>query len=127
MIAVRIILACSLIAACSDSGGTPDAKQPDAPGASSVVTVTCPASPAATVTTSESDITKYMPSATTINQGQIVNFTMSISHDVTPAATGGDPNLRVAKGQEKCFMFTQTGTYRFFCTPHGFAGMVIVN
>jgi len=72
-------------------------------------------------------MTKYMPSAVAINQGQVVKFTMSASHDVTPAATSSDPNLRVAKGQEKCFMFTQSGTYKFFCTPHGFAGMVTVN
>jgi plastocyanin len=130
MLAVRICLACSVLVACSsDGGGTPDAKQIDAPANSFVVAVTCPATPALTVSGVQGQDTKYSyaPMSGTITQGQIVKFTMSVDHDVNPAAMGGDPNLKVGKGMEKCFMFTQTGTYKFFCNPHGFAGMVVVN
>lgn len=129
MLAVRISLACSVLVACSsDGGGTPDAKQIDAPANSFVVAVTCPATPALTVTTTNLELKyTYAPAAGTITQGQVVKFTMSTEHDVTPSAMSSDPNLKVGKGMEQCLMFTQTGTYKFYCTPHGFAGMVVVN
>jgi plastocyanin len=130
MSAVRLSLfACLVLAACGDDGGgAPDAKQADAAGAT-VVMVTCPATPAATVVTTDASFV-YNPAATTINQGQVVKFTMSATHNVAPFNGAGamtDPGLTVNFNQEKCLMFTKTGTFKFLCTPHGFTGTVTVN
>jgi len=116
------------IVSCGDDGGEnapPDAAQPDGTAAS-VVMVTCPATPAATVTTSDVSFV-YTPADTVITQGQVVKFTMSGTHNVAPTPGMSDPGLAVGFGEEKCLMFTQTGTFKFFCTPHGFGGMVTVN
>src|SRR5687767_8093503 len=117
-----------LVATCNDDGGgSPDARPADAASNATVVAVTCPATPAATIVAMNESDGRYTPNMAAINQGQVIKFTMSIHHDVTPALTMSDPGLVVAKGQEKCLMFTSTGTFRFYCSPHGFAGMVTVN
>lgn len=89
-----------------------------------VVAVTC-AGTLPTVTTSNGT-TAYMPSTTTISQGDVVKFVMSSKHDVTPDATGSDPGLVVAKGQTKCLKFTATGTFGFHCSAHATMGSIVV-
>lgn len=122
-----LVSALFVSAACGsdDPGTTPDARAIDGTP-SSIVSVTCPATPAASFTT-VMGMDGYKPEAeVTISQGQIVQFTMARDHDVTPQS-GAPSNLAVAKGETKCFMFTAAGTFRFGCSPHGFGGAVIVN
>jgi plastocyanin len=119
------------LGACGGSGGGDDDGGDDAPGvdapAATVVEVSpCPATPDKEVLT---DATfKYQPQMTTITQGQVVKFTMDPSHDVAPSRNmPTDPGLRVGFGATKCLRFTATGTFNFFCTPHGFTGSITVN
>jgi plastocyanin len=128
----RLALAALVLFGCSgDDGGDNNpmadaAVQPDASMAK-VVTVDCPASPAATVTTS--NLTDaYHPMMTTISVNAIVKFEMSSSHDVAPnpIAANTDSGLRVGFGQTRCLQFKEAGTYGFMCTPHGFVGTVTV-
>jgi plastocyanin len=124
----RLSLALMLtLAACSDSGSnTPDApKQIDA-AAATVMAVTCPASPAAMVTASDGDNTKFMPSSVTISVNGIVEFIMPHTHNVAPNTTMSDPGLVVDYNTTKCLMFTNTGTFGFHCVPHGFSGTITV-
>src|SRR5689334_1783816 len=117
---------CLAMAACggSDGGNPADAKQADAAPAT-VLGVTCPATPAATVTTDNATFS-YAPASVTITQGQVVKFTMSSFHNVAPAAAMSDAGLSVGFGMEKCLMFTKAGTFKFKCDPHAFVGTVVV-
>jgi plastocyanin len=128
----RLALAVLLLAACGgdDGGGmvTPDAANlVDAAPTAKVTAVTCPATVAATVMSTNASFS-YMPMATTIPVNGIVKFVMSTEHDVAPnpIAAMTDPGLVVGFGQTKCLQFTQAGTYGFLCTPHGFVGTVTV-
>lgn len=124
----RLAAVALVVAACGDDGGmpvAPDARMIDA-STHTVQTVTCPASPAAMVMTTNA-VDAYMPNAVTISVNQIVRFQMSGDHDVTPNPLGTtDPGLVVDGGQTKCLQFTQAGTFGFFCTPHGFTGTITV-
>jgi plastocyanin len=123
---VSSVFAIAAIAACSNSNsGTPDAKKAvDAPPPT-VMTVTCPATPDATVTTGVADA--YVQPATTITQGQVVKFVMNAAHNVAPNTTMSDSGLNVGFGATACLMFTHTGTFGFHCSAHGFMGTVTVN
>ena len=117
-------LAALVLGACgSDSAKTPDAPESDARPAT-VMTVTCPSSPAATVITSDM-ADAYSPMMTMITQGQVVEFMTSTTHNVVPDA-GGDPGLVVDFHTTGCLMFTQTGTFGFHCEIHLFRGSVMV-
>jgi plastocyanin len=102
-----------------------DAHLIDAPQAT-VVAVTCPTTPDATVTTSGF---AYMAAQTTISVNQIIKFTMppGTNHDVSPDATGSDPGLHVDFNAIACLQFTHTGTFGFHCSIHGFTGSITVN
>ncbi|MDB4954512.1 MAG: hypothetical protein JWO36_2081 [Myxococcales bacterium] len=125
------LVALVLLGACGSSNNT----TADAPRAidgppPTIVEVTCPATPAATVTTSDAAFA-YTPAMTTITQGQVVKFTMSGSHNVVPGhaaadSTKTDSGMNVGFGAMKCLMFTQTGTYGFHCLPHQFNGTITV-
>ena len=122
-----------LLAACGDDGGTtlPDAAANiDAPGSSAtVMEVSCTGiTPAATVMTTDASFS-FMPMATTISVGQVVQFTTSPSHDVAPnpSAAKTDPGLKVGFNKTACLKFTAAGTFGFFCQPHGFVGTITVN
>ncbi len=131
MAAMKLLpLLCLLLGACGDDGGngTPDAPVGvDAPTAS-VMKVTCPAQVAATVTTTDASFS-YSPMATTITVGSVVKFNTSASHNVkpNPVANKTDPGLDVGFNEMACLKFTATGTFGFFCSPHGFAGTITVN
>lgn len=120
------------LAACGDDGGTPTPGTPDGSTGNDVQTsskieeVTCPGTPAATITNpaSPSDY-RYVPNAVTISVGEVVKFELTNSHDVAPN-TGAPTELRVGFGGTKCFMFKEAGTYPFYCTPHGFTGTITV-
>ena len=127
----RLAMCMVIVAAC---GGSDDksidaaAAQQDGPAAATVQTVTCPATPDATVMTSGF---AFAPMSTTITQGQIVQFVMPSLHDVVPGhhvpdATIADPGLSVGFSETKCLMFTQSGMYGFHCGPHQFDGTVVV-
>ncbi len=122
------LLSLSFAAACGGDDGeeTPVDASIDGATAAGAVMVTCPASPAATVVTTDAS-NAYMPMATTITQGQVVKFTMSSSHNVATLNAASDPALLVGFGQERCFMFTKAGTFSFKCSPNGFTGSVTVN
>jgi plastocyanin len=99
----------------------------DAPPAT-VMTVTCPATPDAMVTSSNSNDSSYTPKTTTINVGQVVQFVMSSSHNVAPSPAGmTDTGLMVGFGGTACLMFTKAGTFDFYCTTHSFTGTVVVH
>jgi len=121
----------ALLAACGgDDGGmqTPDAKMVDAAAANKVVEVTCPATPDATVITTDAS-NSYMPMTTTIPLNGVVKFTTSLAHNVVPnpLAALTDQGLNVGFNQTKCLKFTATGTFGFKCAPHGFVGTTTVN
>src|SRR5690242_5440152 len=113
---LRLTLAFALVAC----GGGSSAK--DAPMNATIQTVSCTGiTPAATVTTNALG-TAYMNPATTISQGQVVEFMMPAAHNVTSATSG----LAVDFGQTKCLMFTAPGTYSFKCSVHLFTGTITV-
>ena len=118
-------LALSFVACGDDGGSTPPVDSPTGGGA--VQAVTCPATPDATVTTTDGSFV-YSPMNTTISVNQVVRFMMSSTHDVKPNSTAGntDAALDVGLGQTKCFKFTLANTYNFRCSPHGFVGSVVV-
>jgi plastocyanin len=121
-----------LLAACGDGGPAPiDAPSSiDAPGnTATVMEVSCTGiTPAAMVVTTDASFS-YMPMATTITKDQVVRFTTSTSHNVAPnpSAAKTDPGLAVGFNKTACLKFTATGTFGFFCMPHGFVGTVTVN
>lgn len=125
----RLILAALFLAACGgdDGGGmvTADAANTvDAVAANKVVSVTCPATPDATVGISTGG-TAYAPMATTVPVNAIVKFVMTATHDAKPnTLTTTDPGLSVGFGETKCLKFTAAGTYGFFCSAHSFVGTV---
>lgn len=123
---VFLALALGTIACGSSNNTQADAKVfKDAPGGATVMSVTCPATPAATITTSNTAFV-YSPNAATITQGQVVKFVMSSTHNVVPNASSSDSGLNVDFGATTCLMFTHTGTFGFHCAPHGFMGTVTV-
>ena len=115
------------LAACSDSSSTPDAASQSDAAAATVTTVTCPATPAATVTATDGIDTTFSPKMTSITVGQVVKFTMPSTHNVVPNPPSmTDPGLMVNFNETKCLMFTKAGTFSFKCGPHSFAGTVTV-
>jgi plastocyanin len=129
----RVFVAMMLVTACGgkDDGG--DGSGVDAPAgvdaavATVVVVDPCPATPDAEVTTDDATFA-YMPKDTTIAQGQVVRFVTSSTHDVNPATNKpSDPGLKVGFNKMTCLRFTATGTFNFFCGPHGFSGSITVN
>jgi plastocyanin len=127
---IRSSLALSFLAlaACGDDGGgtSVDASPGVDASAATVMTVTCPATPADTITTQSSSFDK--PNVT-ITRGAIVKFVSTATHPIGPFPGGQttDPGLVVAEGQTKCLMFTATGTFKFICTIHSYAGTITVN
>lgn len=127
----RWMLAALVLAACGgdDGGGSTmaDARPADTGGSvNKVQTVTCPANPDATVTSTDATF-KYMPMTQTVAKNAIVKFVMPSTHDVAPNTVGtSDPGLVVGFGETKCLKFTETGTFGFFCTAHSFAGSITV-
>ncbi len=92
--------------------------------AATVQMVTCPATPAGTITTSDA-VDGYMPTSVTINAGQVVKFTTSASHDVSPDSSS-PAALHIPFNMTACLMFTQSGTFGFHCSVHAFQGSVVV-
>ena len=130
---VRLLLASSLLVlatACGDDGGsgTADAATtPDSSAGGGVMMVTCPASPAVTITTQAAAFD--MPTAT-ITAGSIVRLVSTPGHPIGPFPGGGtmtDPALTVSEGQSRCFQFANPGTFKFICTAHQYAGTLTVN
>ncbi|HWU88802.1 MAG TPA: hypothetical protein VN253_16160 [Kofleriaceae bacterium] len=126
---VRSLLSVCLLAsaACGGGdGGTPDAsKQPDA-AAPTVMMVTCPATPAKTITTMG---TAFDMPTSTITQGQIVKFVSTPTHPIGPFPGGQmtDPGIVVPENQTRCLQFTAKGTFKFICTQHMYLGTITVN
>ena len=107
----------------SSSSSTPDAP----PAVATVMMVACPATPDATIMSSDSNFSSYTPGSVSISVGQIVKFTMSPSHNVAPSQTAStDSGLNVGFGATACLKFTKAGTFGFFCTVHLFTGTVTV-
>lgn len=117
-----------LLAACGgDDGSTP---QSDAPtmNTNKVQTVTCPTTADAMVMTTAT-VDAYMPATQTVPKNAVVKFVMASVHDVGPNTIGGktsDPGLVVGFGATKCLKFTESGEFNFFCSAHGFAGVITV-
>lgn len=110
----------------ADSGTTPTGPDGGTGGTTGrVMPVACPGAPAAFVSTSEG-VNAYQPTAVFVSKGQVVKFSMSISHDVEPLPPNTDGNLRVGPGQTQCLQFLDTGTFDFTCV-HGHTGTVTVN
>ena len=117
-----------MLAACGGDDG-PTNTMTDAMGSGTtnkVVEVTCPATADGAVTVNASG-DAYVPKTQTVPLNAVVKFTMTGGHDATPnTLTTTDPGLKVGLGQTKCLKFTATGTFGFFCSPHGFNGTVTV-
>src|ERR1700690_366627 len=93
---------------------------------STLVVVDCGSvTPTATIMTNDATMS-YAGSPATINMGQVVKFTTSANHNVTPNTSASDPKLSVDFATTKCMMFTSTGTFGFHCSVHGFTGSVTV-
>lgn len=122
-------LACLILAACggSSSPANPDAApMADAPPASVFKLMSCPPGDMPTVMTSDS-VDAYMPAMTTISAHGIVNFVMSLNHDVAPnPIMPSDPGLHVGFGEMACLQFDKAGSFNFICSRHGFAGTIVV-
>jgi plastocyanin len=125
MLRTSFALLITLTACGGSSSDTPDAARQIDAAAASVMAVTCPATPAASITAKDADMT-FMPTAVTINIGQVVQFIMPATHNVAPNTTMSDPGLVVDFRQTKCLTFTRAGTFGFHCVPHGFSGTVTV-
>jgi plastocyanin len=99
----------------------------DAAMAAKVVAVTCPATPAATVMTTNA-VDAFMPMNTTISVGGVVRFVMSTNHNLepNPIAPMSDPATRVDYGETKCLRFDAAGAYGIYCAAHSFAGTITV-
>jgi plastocyanin len=108
-----------------DAAKLPDAMPADAgiDAPQHVFAVTCPSTPAKTVTTGNM---VYVPASTTINVGDIVQFRTAPTHDVAPDATNSDPGLVVGFDQTACLQFMTQGTYGFHCSIHFFSGTITV-
>lgn len=105
----------SLAACGGDDGGTPV----DAPAAS-VVRVDCAgATIAATVAAPGF---AFEPQATMISAGQVVQFTMPVSHN----AVSDEGMFTAGFNASTCFRFDAARTYPFHCEPHGFTGTIVV-
>jgi len=116
-------------AACSDSKNDASidapASQNDA-AAPSVTTVTCPASPAATIS-AVNTTDAYSPSSATISVDGIVKFVMPSDHDVVAGPSNTiDTGVAVGFSTTKCLKFSKAGTFGFHCGPHAFTGTVVV-
>jgi plastocyanin len=120
-----------MLVACGDDGGTQTPVDSGGSGvdmaAAKVVSVTCPATPAATVTTTNA-VDAFMPMNSTISAGGVVRFVMSTNHNVepNPIAAMSDPATRVDYGETKCLRFDAPGTYGIYCAAHSFAGTITV-
>jgi plastocyanin len=129
---VRSLLAISAFAlsACGggDEGAKPDAPKPPVDARTSMVmAVTCPATTPVTFTTQD---VSFLPKTAAITLGQIVKFeSTNTSHPIIPIPGDplSDPGLSVPGGQTKCFNFLATGTFKFQCMVHGYAGTLTVN
>ena len=122
----RSSLGLLVLAACGDAGGgAVDAPKADATVAA-VTQVTCPASPAATFTTSGAS---FSPPSATVGQGQIVKFESTADHPIGPFPdpTMTDPALAIPETQTKCFRFDRAGTFKFICMHHFYLGTLTVN
>ena len=106
----------ALAAACGGS----DSKS-DSPGMATVAKVTCPGTPAATITVNAGG-TAYMPNTATIPVNGIVRYVITAAHNVTSTT----PGLAVDFGQTQCMQFSAAGTFAFHCSVHGFMGTVTV-
>jgi plastocyanin len=113
-------IAALAVAAVGCGGGGGGGGGTDAPVTAAFASVTCPATPDATITTSG---LAYSPAATSITVGQTVQFVMPASHNVS--GTGANAtSLMVDFGATGCFKFTAAGTFNFKCTMHGFTGSI---
>jgi plastocyanin len=68
----------------------------------------------------------YTPNRLVIRKGDTVRWTITTGHDVQHDAQVKLFGMRdiVQNGQEVVtYEFTETGTYKFFCTPHAGLGM----
>lgn len=91
----------------------------------SVEAVTCAGSPP-TVRVNGSG-TDYQPDTVTIPAGEMVKFEMPGSHTVRSGPPGQFSELfAVDRNQTACLRFNVAGTYPFFCSPHLFAGEIVV-
>jgi plastocyanin len=124
---LRLAFALAAASACDSGGTTTTADAPrDMGSTNKVLTVTCPTTADAMVTTTNL-VDAYSPPTTMIPATGVVRFVMSSFHDVKPnTLTSTDPGLTVGFGETKCLRFTQAGTYGFFCSSHSFAGTIVV-
>ena len=94
-------------------------------GANKVVTATCTGTPKVVMVVDGTDA--YMPPATTVSAGELVEFKTSVTHNVIPGLAPTDPGLAVGFSADICLKFTAAGTYNFVCQNHGFKGTITVN
>jgi len=114
--------------AAIDTAPRPDAA-PDAHfGAQTVFPVDCATgTPAASFYATDGVNTTYFPGpSATIAVGDVVQFTMSITHNVGPGPGPSDTGLRVDFMETACLKFTAAGPFNFQCTTHAFYGLVTV-
>jgi plastocyanin len=115
VIPISIALGCG----GDDGGGGADAPP------SAVMSVTCPGSPAATITTTGVGAgAMFSPMSATVPVGGIVRFMPGSGHDVQST---GSSAFGVGLAGNGCFQFNAAGTYPFRCSPHGFTGSIVVN
>lgn len=124
----RFALAALMFAACGGDDGNNNMQMDAPPSTNKVLTVTCPSAVDANVMTTAA-VDAYMPATQSVPKNAVVKFTMASIHDVNPNTAGGattDPGLKVGFGETKCLKFTESGSYSFFCSAHGFSGTITV-
>ena len=116
---MRIPAFVSLVLLASACGGD-DGTNPPVDAAGAVVRVTCGGATIAGTVTAPGFA--FEPMATTINAGQIVQFTMPSTHN----AVSDSGAFRADFNASTCFQFNVAATYAFHCEPHLFTGSIVV-
>jgi plastocyanin len=119
------------LAACGGGGTSVDASHIDTPPPidappPTVFKVNCPATPDATIGTTDALPFAYMPPSATIPVNGVVQFVMPAIHDVEPNAMMSDTGLHAPFNATTCLMFTKQGMFGFHCGPHLFQGSITV-
>lgn len=114
----------------TDSTPPFDGEPPDGPGPDAAPTgvteVSCTGASIVSVVTAPGFAYNITQPQVLVND--VVQFTMPSIHSSVSGTPAGvsDGRFTVMFNQTKCFRFTETGSYGFWCNPHQFVGTITV-